>query len=313
MCIYLDVYGDGTGTVTFTSYTLNGTAHPLSLAPCTRQGGISTGTCALQITRDPLIPVSSLSVTRRVDAATDTCFQYQHGGCTGGSLTVARDFTWAPTATDSDFGLSLYSPATLNLTLGGTGTGSVVSTPRGISCPGKCSADFPVGSTVQLTATPTGTDTFAGYVGPPCAGSFHSPSCSWVINSTLNITAVFNLAVTPPPAATATPTPTKSPTPTTAPTLRPTLPPGATPAPSSGAAAPPTEGASEAASEVASEPMTPGPGESPSEQASLVPIATPPTSPVSSSGGDSSGFLIPIVVAILAVGGYLLMGRLRRT
>jgi hypothetical protein len=313
MCIYLNISGDGTGTVTFTSYTLNGTAHSLSLAPCARQGGITTGTCVLQISVAVGTVVSSLSVTRHVDADGYSCFTYQGGACTGGGLTVARAFTWAPTATDSDFGLKLYSPETLNLTLGGTGTGTVVSTPRGISCPGKCSADFPAGSTVQLTATPTGTDTFAGYAGPSCLGGFHSPSCSWVINSTLDITAVFDLPVTPPPPPTATPTPTKSPTPTTRPTLHPTLPPGATPAPSSGAAAPPTEGATEGASEVASEPTTPGPGESPSEQASLVPIATPSTSPVSSSGGDGSGFVIPIVAAVLAVGGYLLIGRLRRT
>jgi hypothetical protein len=314
MCIYLNVAGDGSGNVTFESYTIGTTTTPLSFAPCVRQGGISSGTCVLQVYSTS---ATSVTISIYMSASSDSCYSYQGGSCQGAGATKGRTFTWVNGSVgDGDVSFSLLSPEALNLTLAGTGTGTVVSTPRGINCPGKCSADFPAGSSVQLTATPASGDTFAGYTGPPCAGSFHSPSCSWVINSTLNITATFTLPVTPPPPTpTPTPKPTTRPTPTPRPT--PTLAPGATPRPVS---APTPATASEAiatptaaASDVASAAATPGPEESPSEGASLVPIATPSTSPVSSSGGDGPVILIPIGVAILAVAGYLLIQRLRRT
>ncbi|GAB4294579.1 MAG: hypothetical protein Fur0034_02480 [Desulfuromonadia bacterium] len=43
---------------------------------------------------------------------------------------------------------------TLSLTLSGTGSGSVTSTPPGISCPPTCSAPFPSGASVTLTPLP---------------------------------------------------------------------------------------------------------------------------------------------------------------
>jgi len=51
----------------------------------------------------------------------------------------------------------------LTVTINGSGT--VVSDPAGISCPGYCSATFAKGVTVQLTATPASGWVFSGWSG----------------------------------------------------------------------------------------------------------------------------------------------------
>jgi hypothetical protein len=55
----------------------------------------------------------------------------------------------------------------LTATLGGTGTGRVSSSPAGIDCPSTCTASFPAGMTVVLSATPATGSVFSGW----------SPSC----------------------------------------------------------------------------------------------------------------------------------------
>jgi len=52
----------------------------------------------------------------------------------------------------------------------GSGAGSVVSTPRGIDCGQRCSADFKLGSQVALKAQATGDARFIGWSGP-CSGT----------------------------------------------------------------------------------------------------------------------------------------------
>ena len=46
-----------------------------------------------------------------------------------------------------------------------SGTGSVSSNPSGISCPSTCSANFASGTTITLTATPTGSSTSVTWSG----------------------------------------------------------------------------------------------------------------------------------------------------
>jgi hypothetical protein len=50
----------------------------------------------------------------------------------------------------------------LTVTFAGTGAGTVSSTPAGLGCSTTCSASFPSGSTINLTATPNGS-TFGGW------------------------------------------------------------------------------------------------------------------------------------------------------
>ena len=88
----------------------------------------------------------------------------------------------------------------LNASLGGTGTGTITSRPpyasgpNLISCPVFCSAAFPVGSKVVLTATPARGSVFAGWTGS-CSG--HIPVCALVMNSTLSASAIFARCLVP--------------------------------------------------------------------------------------------------------------------
>jgi hypothetical protein len=62
------------------------------------------------------------------------------------------------------------TPQTLTVTKGGTGGGSVTSDVAGIDCGATCSADFPFGTVVTLTASENGSSTFTGWTGSSCSG-----------------------------------------------------------------------------------------------------------------------------------------------
>jgi hypothetical protein len=67
--------------------------------------------------------------------------------------------------------------------------GHVKSSPAGIDCPGNtCNANFPAGSTVQLTATPSTGFIFAGWSGSLCSGN---GTCSVILSAATSVTANF--------------------------------------------------------------------------------------------------------------------------
>ena len=126
---------------------------------------------------------SGTAVTLTATPATGSTFAgWSGGGCTGtGTCTVTVTSTTAVTAT---FNVSLVS-----LTVGktGTGAGTVSSTPAGITCGTTCSASYPYGTAVALTAVvPTGS-TFTGWSGA-CTGS---GSCSVTLTAAATVTATF--------------------------------------------------------------------------------------------------------------------------
>lgn len=73
----------------------------------------------------------------------------------------------------------------------GSGTGTVVSTPAGIACPGACAAFFPVDSTVSLDPAADPGSTFIGWSGD-AAGS--DDPLAVLMNADKVITATFDLA-----------------------------------------------------------------------------------------------------------------------
>src|SRR5690348_7857748 len=92
----------------------------------------------------------------------------------------------------TDFGVDTVAIASgpsfpLTVSLAGTGSGTVSSSPAGINCPSVCSANFSSGQSVTLTAAANSGSTFAGWSGA-CSGT---ATCSVSITSSQAVTATF--------------------------------------------------------------------------------------------------------------------------
>ena len=78
-------------------------------------------------------------------------------------------------------------PPSLHVSKSGTGDGTVTSTPTGIDCGSTCTASYTQGTSVTLTATPSGS-VFAGWSGA-CSGT---GDCVVTMDSDKSVTAIFN-------------------------------------------------------------------------------------------------------------------------
>jgi hypothetical protein len=104
------------------------------------------------------------------------------GGCAGtGVCTFVLNGAKTITAT--------FTLQTRHLTVGkkGNGRGTVTSSPGGIGCGATCSAGFPYGTALTLTAKPTPTSVFSGWTGA-CAGK---GACSLSLTTDQAATATF--------------------------------------------------------------------------------------------------------------------------
>jgi hypothetical protein len=70
----------------------------------------------------------------------------------------------------------------------GTGTGTVTSSPAGVTCGATCSAVFDDGTPMTLTAIPAVGSDFTGWSGGGCAGA---GACTFVLNGAKTVTATF--------------------------------------------------------------------------------------------------------------------------
>src|SRR4051812_25129339 len=77
--------------------------------------------------------------------------------------------------------------AAIGVQLTGDGQGAVTSAPAGIDCGGLCTAQFPVGSSVVLTAAPRAGSTFVGWSGA-CSGS---GTCAVTVDQARPVSALF--------------------------------------------------------------------------------------------------------------------------
>jgi len=80
--------------------------------------------------------------------------------------------------------------AGFDVTIATTGSGTVVSAPAGIMCPGTCLQSYAVGTVLTLTATPADGSFFSGWSGGGCAGT---ASCVMAGNAPVTVTAAFVL------------------------------------------------------------------------------------------------------------------------
>jgi hypothetical protein len=87
---------------------------------------------------------------------------------------------------DSPYLVSDTYPLAIEIDAQG-GSGSVTSSPAGISCPGTCSASFASGTLVTLTATPAAASRFVGWDGG-CSGA---GACRITVDAAVTVKAIF--------------------------------------------------------------------------------------------------------------------------
>ncbi len=107
------------------------------------------------------------------------------GACTG-TGTCSVTLTAATTVT-AQFDLDVY---TLTVGRAGNGTGTVASSPAGISCGADCSEAYSHGTSITLTATAATGSTFGGWSGGGCSGT---GSCVVTLTAATTVTATFTL------------------------------------------------------------------------------------------------------------------------
>ena len=106
------------------------------------------------------------------------------GACSGtGSCPVTVSAATTVTATFT------LTPVTLTVATSGTGSGTVGSTPSGISCGVDCTETVAHGTSLTLTATPAAGSTFIGW-GGACSGT---GSCPVTMSAATAVTATFNV------------------------------------------------------------------------------------------------------------------------
>ena len=124
---------------------------------------------------------SGTSVTLTATPASGYTFGgWNGGGCSGtGGCTVSMSMARSVTAT--------FTAVTYNLTVTRSGSGSVTSSPAGISCGSDCSEGYASGTSVTLTATPASGYTFGGWSGA-CSGT---GGCTVSMTTARNVSATF--------------------------------------------------------------------------------------------------------------------------
>jgi Divergent InlB B-repeat domain len=125
-------------------------------------------------------------VTVAATADTGSHFDQWTGDCAG---TIATSTFTAIDPPDkschASFAINTYS---VSVQKSGGGAGQVSSSPTGISCGLTCSASFPYGSVVTLSASADSGSTFAGWSGA-CSGV---GTCSFTVSAAVAVSATFD-------------------------------------------------------------------------------------------------------------------------
>jgi hypothetical protein len=179
-----------------TAFDIGAYEFPASTAPValtvTRTGngsvasapaGISCGaTCSAMF-------AAGTSVTLTATPAAGSVFT----GWSGGGCSATGPCTLSLTSATAVAAAFAPAPVALTVVRAGLGNGSVTSAPAGITCGATCSATFPSGSAVVLTATPAAGSIFTGWSGGGCSGT---GTCSVTMTGATTVTATFASSTT---------------------------------------------------------------------------------------------------------------------
>ena len=168
--------GSGSGAVTDGAEALN----------CTITNGITSGTCTESYSDGQLVTLTA--------TANGSTFEGWGGACANFSTNPTCTVTMsAATNVTVVFAAPTY---TLSVTDVGTGSGTVTDQSQ-ITCTetsgvisGSCAGSYPSGTGVTLTATASGSSTFAGW-GGACASFGASATCNVTVNSAQSVSASF--------------------------------------------------------------------------------------------------------------------------
>jgi len=187
--------GACTGTSTTCTLTMNGpklvtatfSNKPVLTVIKTGRGTVTSSPTGIDCGTDCAEPYNQgtpVTLTATPTDATSTFTGWSGGGCSGTSpCVVTMDASKQVTATFVDV------PQELSVTIAGDGSGMVTSDPVGINCTaGTCTATYPFGTPVTLTATPDFPSVFQGW--STCSGT---DPCVVTMNGPESVTATFTL------------------------------------------------------------------------------------------------------------------------
>ncbi len=200
--------GSGSGTVTSpagidcgatcTARFLPGTMVSLTATPATGatftgwSGGCTgTGTCTVTLTAATAVTATftGACINECTASATTCTSPSTQAAC--GNFDADACTEWGPATTcgvnQVCAGAACVATAIVAVTKAGSGAGTVVSTPPGITCGTDCSEAFVVGTGVQLMATPATGSTFTGWSGG-CTGT---GACVITAATATSVTATF--------------------------------------------------------------------------------------------------------------------------
>jgi hypothetical protein len=171
-----------------------GTSHPLGVTLAgTGLGSVTSSPAGIDCPADCTenYPDAEM-VTLTAAAELGSSFEGWSGACSGTSFLCTVEMTTAlsVTATFKD------QSHDLTVTVGGSGSGTVTSSPAGIDCPGDCVQSYADGTAVTLTAAPVAGSVFATWAGN-CSGT--ATTCNLTMSGDRSATAVFDLIAEPAP------------------------------------------------------------------------------------------------------------------
>src|SRR5438445_10509209 len=111
------------------------------------------------------------------------------GLATGRSAGTATITATGGSGTSASTTLTVTDRVTLSVVLAGTGTGSVSSSPPGITCGTDCSEPYDRGTVVTLTAAPGSGSTFNGWSG---CDTVSGATCTVTLSAAKSVSATFN-------------------------------------------------------------------------------------------------------------------------